>query len=48
MDTFYQMWGISTPEAALAVIEEQKIRSYQEDEMRWVIEPRNLENRHKY
>ena len=43
MNTFYQMWGVTTPEAAHAKIEEQKaeaLRKMQED---GVSEPRNLE-----
>lgn len=43
MNTFYQMWGVTTPEAAYAKIEEQKaeaLRKMQED---GVSEPRNLE-----
>ena len=37
MNTFYQMWGVTTPEAALAKIEEQRAIAKAEDE------PRNLE-----
>lgn len=43
MNTFYQMWGVTTPEAAHAKIEEQKaeaLRKMQED---GISEPRNLE-----
>ncbi|WP_317345527.1 UDP-galactopyranose mutase [Phocaeicola plebeius] len=43
MNTFYQMWGATTPEAAHAKIEEQKaeaLRKMQED---GISEPRNLE-----
>lgn len=43
MNTFYQMWGSSTPEAALAVIEEQKSEAIRKMEIDGVIEPRNLE-----
>lgn len=43
MNTFYQMWGGSTPEAALAVIEEQKSEAIRKMEIDGVIEPRNLE-----
>lgn len=43
MNTFYQMWGVSTPEAALAVIEEQKSEAIRKMEIDGVIEPRNLE-----
>lgn len=43
MNTFYQMWGVSTPEAALAVIEEQKSEAIRKMEIDRVIEPRNLE-----
>ena len=37
MNTFYQMWGVTTPKAALAKIEEQRAIAKAEDE------PRNLE-----
>lgn len=37
MNTFYQMWGVTTPEAALAKIEEQRAIAKAGDE------PRNLE-----
>lgn len=37
MNTFYQMWGVTTPEAALAKIEEQRAIAKDGDE------PRNLE-----
>ena len=43
MNTFYQMWGVTTPESAHAKIEEQKaeaLRKMQED---GISEPRNLE-----
>ena len=38
MNTFYQMWGVTTPEEAKAKIEEQK-----QEAMASVSEPRNLE-----
>lgn len=43
MNTFYQMWGVTTPEAARAKIEEQKAEALQKMRHDEVTEPRNLE-----
>lgn len=43
MNTFYQMWGVTTPEAARARIEEQKAEALQKMRHDGVTEPRNLE-----
>lgn len=43
MNTFYQMWGVTTPEAARAKIEEQKAEALQKMRHDGVTEPRNLE-----
>lgn len=43
MNTFYQMWGVSTPEEAKAKIEEQKAEAMEAMRAAGVKEPRNLE-----
>lgn len=43
MNTFYQMWGITTPEEAKAKIEEQKSEALSRMKAEGVTEPRNLE-----
>ena len=43
MNTFYQMWGVLTPEEAKAKIEEQKAEAVAAMQAAGVIEPRNLE-----
>ena len=43
MNTFYQMWGVLTPEEAKAKIEEQKAEAVVAMKAAGVIEPRNLE-----
>lgn len=43
MNTFYQMWGITTPAEARAKIEEQKAEAIALMKEQGVIEPRNLE-----
>ena len=43
MNTFYQMWGVTTPEAAKAKIEEQKAAAVAKMKADGVTEPRNLE-----
>lgn len=43
MNTFYQMWGVTTPEEARAKIEEQKAEALQKMRHDGVTEPRNLE-----
>ena len=43
MNTFYQMWGITTPEEAKAKIEEQKAEALAEMMAAGVTQPRNLE-----
>lgn len=43
MNTFYQMWGVRTPEEAKAKIEEQKAEAMEAMRTAGVKEPRNLE-----
>lgn len=43
MNTFYQMWGVTTPEEAQAKIDEQKAEAVARMQADGVIEPRNLE-----
>lgn len=43
MNTFYQMWGVTTPEEAMAKIEEQKVEAMVKMKADGFIEPRNLE-----
>ena len=43
MNTFYQMWGVTTPEQAVAKIEEQKAEAVARMRAEGVSEPRNLE-----
>ena len=43
MNTFYQMWGVTTPEQAAAIIEEQKAEALAKMKAEGVTEPRNLE-----
>lgn len=43
MNTFYQMWGVTTPEEAQAKIEEQKAEAVAAMKQVGITEPRNLE-----
>lgn len=43
MNTFYQMWGVTSPEAAMVKIEEQKAEAVAKMKADGVTEPRNLE-----
>lgn len=43
MNTFYQMWGVATPEEAQTKIDEQKAEALARMQADGVIEPRNLE-----
>ncbi len=43
MNTFYQMWGCTTPAEALAIIEEQKQEAVSAMQAAGAAEPRNLE-----
>lgn len=43
MNTFYQMWGVTTPEGAMAKIEEQKAEAVAKMKLDGITEPRNLE-----
>ena len=43
MNTFYQMWGVTTPEKAQAKIDEQKAEAVTKMKADGVSEPRNLE-----
>ena len=44
MNTFYQMWGVTTPAEATAKIEEQKAEAVARMKEQGVTEPRNLED----
>ena len=43
MNTFYQIWGVTTPEEAMTKIEEQKAEAVAKMKADGVTEPRNLE-----
>lgn len=43
MNTFYQMWGVTTPVEAMAKIEEQKAQAVARMRMEGIDKPRNLE-----
>lgn len=43
MNTFYQMWGVTTPEEAQAKLEEQRVEAIARMRADGVTEPRNLE-----
>ncbi len=43
MNTFYQMWGVTKPEEARIIIEEQKKEALEKMRTEGMIEPRNLE-----
>lgn len=43
MNTFYQMWGVTTPEEATTKIEEQKAEAVAKMKAEGVTDPRNLE-----
>lgn len=47
MNTFYQMWGVTTPDEAVAKIEEQKVEAVAKMKADGVDEPRNLEEQAK-
>lgn len=47
MNTFYQMWGVTTPAEAMAKIEEQKAEVVANMKADGVTEPRNLEEQAK-
>lgn len=47
MNTFYQMWGVTTPVEAMAKIEEQKAEVVAKMKADGVTEPRNLEEQAK-
>ena len=47
MNTFYQMWGVTTPAEAMAKIEEQKAEVVAKMKADGVSEPRNLEEQAK-
>lgn len=48
MNTFYQMWGVTTPEEAMAKIEEQKAEAVVKMKADGVTEPRNLEEQAQF
>lgn len=43
MNTFHQMWGVTTPAAAKAKIEEQRLEAVEQMKASGITEPRNLE-----
>lgn len=43
MNTFYQMWGVTTPEQAIAKIDKQRVDFISDLQKQGVMEPRNLE-----
>ena len=43
MNTFYQMWGVTTPQQAQQIIEEQREETVQMMRSQGVLQPRNLE-----
>lgn len=43
MNTFYQMWSVTTPQQAKEKIEQQKVAAVEEMRKAGIIEPRNLE-----
>lgn len=43
MNTFYQMWGVKTPEEAQAKIDEQRMEAVEKMKSKGITEPRNLE-----
>ena len=43
MNTFYQIWGVKTPEEAQAKLEEQRREAIEKMELEGISEPRNLE-----
>lgn len=47
MNTFYQMWGVTTPDEAMSKIEEQKAEAVAKMKADGVTEPRNLEEQAK-
>lgn len=47
MNTFYQMWGVTTPNEAMAKIEEQKAEAVAKMKADGITEPRNLEEQAK-
>lgn len=47
MNTFYQMWGVRTPQEAEAKLEEQRVEAVQSLRAQGVQEPRNLEEQAK-
>jgi len=47
MNTFYQMWGVTTPKDAQAIINEQKVEAVAKMKADGATEPRNLEEQAK-
>ena len=47
MNTFYQMWGVTTPDEALTKLNEQKAEAMAKMKSEGTIEPRNLEEQAK-
>lgn len=43
MNTFYQMWGVTTPQEAMAEIDRQKAEAVERMHADGANEPRNLE-----
>ena len=43
MNTFYQMWGVTTPQQAISIINEQRLEVFERMKKDGISEPRNLE-----
>ncbi len=43
MNTFYQMWGVTTPKEAMSIIDEQRRYALEKMRSSGILEPRNLE-----
>lgn len=48
MNTFYQIWGVTTPEEAIAKLESQRSESIEKLRQKGITQPRNLEEQALY
>lgn len=48
MNTFYQIWGVTTPEEAIAKLESQRSESIKKMQKQGITQPRNLEEQALY
>lgn len=48
MNTFYQIWGVTTPEEAIAKLESQRSESIERMRQKGITQPRNLEEQALY